>query len=144
MEALDRVASDIANASTPGYKTERSSTEQADRPSFDMALKSAIDVRSGEARTDFRPGSLSPTSRELDVAIEGRGFLTLETADGPRYTRNGHLVRRADGVLASDAGEAVLGADGPITVGQGLIEIEQDGANCRATTRCCFAGCRSS
>lgn len=127
MDALDRVAGDIANASTAGYKAERGSTEQADRPSFDFALKSAIDVASSEAKTDFRPGSLSTTNRAMDVAIEGKGFLAVDTAQGPRFTRNGHLVRRADGVLATDEGDAILGSDGPIKVGQGLVEIDADG-----------------
>ena len=127
MEALDRVASDIANASTAGYKAERRGTQQADRPSFDAALKSAVDVTSGGTRTDFRPGALTPTGRSMDVAIEGQGFLAVQTPHGPRYTRNGHLARRADGVLATDEGDAVLGAAGAIQVGQGNIALDVDG-----------------
>ncbi len=128
MQALDRVASDIANASTAGYKAERGTTEQADRPSFDAVLKSAVDVTSGESKTDFRPGALDTTNSPMDVAIEGQGFLTVETAEGrSRYTRNGHFVRRADGALATDEGDAVVGADGPIRIGQGEIQIEADG-----------------
>jgi flagellar basal-body rod protein FlgF len=127
MEQLERLSSDIANASTPGYKAERASSEQADRPSFDNVLRSAVDVVSTESRTDFRPGSLTTTNGPMDVAIEGQGFLTVQTAYGPRYTRNGHLLRGAGGVLSTDEGDAVLGADGPITIGQGLIEIDSDG-----------------
>ena len=52
MDALDRLAADIANASTAGYKTERAGTTQADRPSFGVTLQSAVDVANGEARTD--------------------------------------------------------------------------------------------
>jgi flagellar basal body rod protein FlgG len=127
MEQLERLSSDIANASTPGYKAERGTTEQADRPSFDAVLKSAVDVRSTESRTDFRPGSLTTTNGPMDVSIEGQGFLTVQTAFGPRYTRNGHFVRGAGGVLATDEGDPVLGVDGPIKIGQGLIEIDSDG-----------------
>ena len=47
MDALDRLAADIANASTAGYKTERAGTTQADRPSFGAALQSAVDVANG-------------------------------------------------------------------------------------------------
>lgn len=127
MQALDRVASDIANASTAGYKTERNSTAQADRPSFNAVLQSAVDVTSGGSRLDLRPGSLTSTGRTMDMAIEGSGFLEVETPYGTRYTRNGHLVRRADGMLATDEGDAVLGAAGPIKIGQGAIEIDSDG-----------------
>lgn len=127
MEALDRVASDIANASTAGYKGERSTTEQANRPSFGAVLQSAVDVVTGTSRTDFRPGAMTPTGRSMDVAIEGMGFLTVQTAQGERYTRNGHFVRRADGALATDEGDAVIGAAGPIQVGQGDVQIDADG-----------------
>ena len=126
-EALDRVASDIANASTAGYKGERSTTQQANRPSFGAVLQSAVDVVSGASRTDFRPGALTPTGRTMDVAIEGPGFLTVQTAQGERYTRNGHLVRRADGALATDEGDAVIGVAGTIQLGQGDVQIDADG-----------------
>ncbi|HEY2904415.1 MAG TPA: flagellar hook-basal body complex protein, partial [Vicinamibacterales bacterium] len=99
MDALDRLAADIANASTAGYKTERAGTTQADRPSFGTVLQSAVDVANGEARTDLRPGALAPTGRPLDVAIHGSGFFVVQTPQGERYTRNGHLVRGANGSL---------------------------------------------
>src|SRR5207248_4552809 len=66
MDALDRIATDIANASTAGYKTERATTVQADRPSFGATLQSAVDVANGESRMDLRPGALATTGRSLD------------------------------------------------------------------------------
>jgi len=127
MDALDRLAADIANASTTGYKTERAGTTQVDRPSFGAALESAVDVANNEARLDFRPGPLATTGRGLDVAIQGKGFLTVETPNGVRYTRNGHLVRRADGVLTTDEGHAVVGGSGRIRIGPGDVAIDPDG-----------------
>jgi flagellar basal body rod protein FlgG len=127
MDALDRVASDIANSSTSGYKTERGGTVQADRPSFGVVLQSAVDVVNGDAKIDLRPGALAPTGRSLDVAIEGQGFFVVDTPQGQRYTRNGHLVRSADGLLATDEGDALVGAAGPIHIGTGTIEIDADG-----------------
>lgn len=126
-DALDRIASDISNASTVGYKTERNGTQEAPRPSFGDALKSAIDVTSSEARIDFRAGAMATTGRSLDVAIAGRGFFVADTAQGPRYTRNGHLSRNAAGVLGNDDGDPILGVDGPIKIGQGTIAFDQDG-----------------
>ena len=127
LATLDRVASDIANSSTAGYKGERTSTEQSDRPSFGATLQSAIDVAVGPTRVDVRSGAVVPTGRGLDVAIDGNGFLAVDTPAGPRYTRDGRLARRADGVLVTGDGDAIQGAAGPIKVGDGPIAIDSDG-----------------
>jgi flagellar basal body rod protein FlgG len=117
MDALDRLAADIANASTAGYKTERAGTRQADRPTFGATLQSAVDVANGEARTDLRPGAMASTGRAMDIAIQGSGFFVVNTPQGERYTRNGHLVRGIDGTLSTDEGNAVMGT----------VEVDADG-----------------
>jgi flagellar basal-body rod protein FlgF len=127
MDALDRLAADIANASTAGYKTERAGTRQADRPNFGATLQSAVDVANGEARTDLRPGAMASTGRAMDIAIQGSGFFVVQTGQGERYTRNGHLVRGLDGTLSTDEGNAVLGTEGPIKIDTGTVEVEADG-----------------
>lgn len=116
MEQLNRLASDLANAATSGYKAERSTTAAAERPGerFSQTLQSAIDVADGPRSLDFRPGTIASTGRELDLAIEGKGFFVIESPDGLRYTRNGHFTRRGDGVLATEEGFAVMGEDGPL------------------------------
>lgn len=126
LEELDRIATDLANASTAGYKSERSSTAASERD-FASALDSAVDVVQGRSRTDFRPGTMAPTGRDLDVAIDGKGFFVIETPDGPRYTRNGSFTRRADGVLTTATGEPVLGEGGPIKLTPGPVVIDSDG-----------------
>lgn len=126
-EALDRIASDIANASTAGYKTERAGTQQADRPSFGQTLQAAVDVVNSEAELDMRPGAIASTGRSMDLSIEGDGFFVVETPLGPRYTRNGHLARNSEGLLTNDEGNVVQGKDGPIKVGPGQIEVDPDG-----------------
>jgi flagellar basal-body rod protein FlgF len=127
LDSLDRLASDIANAGTTGYKTVRAGTVQADRPSFGATLQSAVDVANGPARLDLRPGALASTGRSLDIAIEGSGFFVVDTSAGARYTRNGHLIRRTDGVLATDTGDPVEGTAGPIKVTADPVEIDPDG-----------------
>lgn len=127
LEDLDRLASDLANVGTSGYKTERGATVAAERPSFGAALDAAIDVTGGGARVDFRPGTIGATGRDLDAAIEGPGFFVLKTPAGERYTRSGSFVRRADGVLALSDGSAVMGVAGEIKVGKGAIAIGADG-----------------
>lgn len=130
-EQLDRLASDLANAGTSGYKAERSTTSAAEREleRFQGLLQSAIDVAGGPKAVDFRPGALQSTGRELDFAIEGRGFFAIETPEGTRFTRNGHFTRRADGMLTTAEGYAVLGENGPMQLppGGGAVTVGDDG-----------------
>ena len=124
---LDRLAADIANGNTSGYKAQRGTTSAAERPVFDRALESAIDVAPGPERYDFRNGSIANTGRDLDFAIEGRGFFVVDTPGGPRYTRNGHFARSAGGVLTTEDGAPVMGQDGPMTLGTGTLAVDTDG-----------------
>lgn len=127
-EQLDRLAADIANVNTAGYKAERVTTVATSRPSFSQALETAIDVAAGPGRLDLRNGSIQATGRDLDFVLEGRGFFEIETPNGPRYTRNGQFGRRADGTLVTSDNLPVMGADGPLSVGRnGTLEVDADG-----------------
>jgi flagellar basal-body rod protein FlgF len=127
LDELDRLAADLANVSTVGYKTERSAKTASERDAFALELESAVDVVMGGRRIDFRPGLIASTGRDLDVAIDGSGFFAVETAAGERYTRNGSFTRRADGTLATSNGETVLGENGPITLPNGPVSISDNG-----------------
>jgi flagellar basal-body rod protein FlgF len=127
LDQLDRLASDIANSSTAGYKMTRTSSTEANRPQFDAVFQSAIDVTTGGRRLDTTSGSINPTGRALDVAIEGQGFFVVETPAGTRYTRNGHFSRNVEGLLAADDGSLVQGTTGPITIGEGKVVVAEDG-----------------
>jgi flagellar basal body rod protein FlgG len=127
LEDLDRVASDLANVSTAGYKAERSSTSAAERGIFVRELDSAIDVMAHGTRVDFRGGALTTTGRDLDVAIDGAGFFVVQTPEGLRYTRDGALSRRSDGTLTTRDGYPVMGESGVIKLGKGTVKIAEDG-----------------
>jgi flagellar basal-body rod protein FlgF len=127
MAELDRVAADLANVGTAGYKTERDAKFAAERDRFEAALESAVDVTQAGTRIDFRAGNIATTGRDLDVAIEGSGFFVIETETGQQYTRNGAFTRRADGVLTTSDGQPVLGEGGAITLTPGAITIAADG-----------------
>lgn len=128
VDELDRLATDIANVGTAGYKGERDTTAAAERASFDRFLASAIDTTHGGRRMDMTPGALAPTGRPLDVALEGDGFFVIDTPHGPRYTRNGHFTIDTNRRLVTEDGMPVRGKDGgPITIGDGDIRIETDG-----------------
>jgi flagellar basal-body rod protein FlgF len=124
---LDRIASDLANISTAGYKTERTATFAAERD-FAFELQSAVDVAAGGTKTDLRPGTITTTGRNLDVAIQGEGFFGVETAAGIRYTRSGNFTRRADGLLTTIDGDPVLDQENKkIKLGAGTLAIDGDG-----------------
>jgi flagellar basal-body rod protein FlgG len=127
IDQLDRLAGDLANAGTSGYKAERTTTVTADRPTFGAVLQSAVDVAAGPGRIDFRPGTLQPTGRDLDFALDGRGFFVVDTTAGPRYTRCGQFTRAADGTLTTSDGLPVAGVDGPIRLGPGEVSVDTDG-----------------
>jgi flagellar basal-body rod protein FlgG len=128
---LERLAADLANVGTAGYKAERGTTAAAEREpdTFARILRSAVDVADGPKAVDFSPGTITTTGRDFDFAIDGRGFFTVEAPEGLRYTRNGHFTRRADGVLATDEGFAVQGENGPLTLPttNGPVTIGDDG-----------------
>jgi flagellar basal-body rod protein FlgF len=127
MAQLDRVAADIANQGTAGYKGERAGTQAVQRPSFDEVLNSAVDTVAGPTSVDFRAGAVLPTGRDLDIALDGKGFLVVRSPTGDRYTRNGSFTRTADGTLVTQDGMPVLGQKGPIKVPVGQVEVKDDG-----------------
>jgi flagellar basal-body rod protein FlgF len=114
----DQLANDLANASTPGYKADRAS-----QASFgDLLLENSasgqsigslgLGVRIDELKTDLSQGPTKQTGEPLDVAIAGPGFLSVQTAQGVRYTRNGQLTVDPKGQLASAFGDPMLDAQG--------------------------------
>ena len=127
LEELDRLAADLANVSTAGYKIERAANVASDRDSFATELESAVDVVLGGTKIDFKPGLIATTGRDLDVAIDGRGFFVVQTPEGIRYTRDGALTRRGDGLLTTRDGYPVMGEGGEIKLGNGPVKIAEDG-----------------
>jgi flagellar basal-body rod protein FlgF len=129
LETLDRLAADIANVNTVGYKAARSTTAQADRANFGDSLQAAIDVTDGPSRIDTRPGAITTTRRDLDVSVDVPGMFAIDTPSGTRYTHDGRFVRRSDGMLATSDGMTVQSDAGtPIAVGtDGPVQIDTDG-----------------
>lgn len=106
----------LANTSTNGYKAER-------------VFATLLDGARLQTRTEtsFANGALSPTGRPLDVALDGPGFLVVQTEQGLRYTRNGSLTIDDAGLLVDSRGNPVLGRQGTIVLPPGEIEIQTDG-----------------
>lgn len=135
LDELDRLAGDIANTGTSGYKGQRTSTMAAARASFSSTLETAIDTTSGARRLDMTPGDLVPTGRSLDLGIDGEGFFSVQTPAGVRYTRNGHFAKATDGTLVTEDGDPVLGANGPIKLGAGDVKVDENGTVTAGATK---------
>ena len=136
---LDIVANNIANADTAGFKVESLMTGTEQRsPAKDDQLphKVRFVLDHGVAR-DFNQGSLRRTDNEFDVAVEGDAFLTVQTAGGERYTRDGRLRMDPQGRLVTQTGDPVMGEGGEITLrlGEGPPTIAPDGTVSQGANR---------
>ncbi len=130
IDQLDLLSADVANAGTTGYKSQGTATYGNTRPTFDQTLKTAVDPTLGQVKVNYQAGTITPTGRALDFAINGKGFFVVDTANGPRYTRAGSFVRLTDGTLATaDDRVPVEGVDGkPIILPpNGALTVNSDG-----------------
>ncbi len=109
------LANNLANASTTGFRADTMgmravpiSGPQAGTRVF------AVETTTG---SDFTPGQLTSTSRNLDVAIQGQGWFVVQGTDGTEaYTRAGGLQVGSDGTLQLSSGMQIVGTGGPITM----------------------------
>ena len=140
-QALDTAAANLANAQTPGYRAEREyfRSVSAGPEGVDSQLGQAVNNYGllGGDRLSMAQGPLQQTGNPLDLAIEGQGFLPIQTANGMRYTRDGSFHRSQDRrSLVTAANEPVLSStasrsrfrqarfrwgDGVLSVGGGAV-----------------------
>jgi flagellar basal-body rod protein FlgF len=116
---LDVVANNIANVNTNGFKADESLFEEhlnsgAHEDNFVSSDRRVSYVQDRGTYRDMTQGQVTQTSNPLDVAIDGGGFLTVQTQGGERYTRDGNLQLNGQGQLVTSAGDTVLGTSGPI------------------------------
>jgi flagellar basal-body rod protein FlgF len=121
------VAHNLANATTGGYRAQEHKFRAV--PIQSDALPSRAFVVDASIADDFSQGPLSFTGRALDVAVQGRGWIAVEGADGKEaYTRAGSLQVNANGLLQTKSGLNVLGDGGPISVPpDSKITVASDG-----------------
>jgi flagellar basal-body rod protein FlgF len=119
----DQLTNDLANASTPGFKPDRTPQRSfgemllSDTTSGQPIGSLATGVQVGAAYTDMTPAGLHDTGQPLDFGIVGHGFFAVQTPAGVRYTRDGQFSASATGGLVDGAGHAVLDQTGkPISV----------------------------
>lgn len=130
---MDIIANNIANMDTNGFKVE-SMIHKTDPAEPAVTLGGPRPVKfvapDGVAR-DFGQGALTKTGGELDMAVEGKGFFQIQSAEGPRFTRDGRFTMDPTGRLVTQSGAAVLDAGGGeivLDVERGPVTIGADGS----------------
>lgn len=107
----------LANASTTGFRADLAAfqTRAVDGTGF----ASRAYATNATIGWDTTTGALLSTGRDLDVAVNGEGWIAVQSADGSEaYTRAGDLRVDTSGTLRNGAGDIVLGDGGPVTVPQ--------------------------
>lgn len=84
-------------------------------------------IRTQEINTNYEQGQVFGTGNDFDLAIEGKGFFSVETPQGERYTRSGEFTRDNEGYLVTKEGHKVLGENGPILLEGKDLTINEKG-----------------
>jgi flagellar basal-body rod protein FlgG len=122
------ITNNLANATSAGFKRDDIVIlPDPPAPPGGLGGDPSLAAPSTLQWTDFSQGDIQQTGRNLDVAIEGKGFLAVQTSRGERYTRAGALNVNADGYLVAAGGNLVLGNGGPIQVRSSRVTVSADG-----------------
>lgn len=119
---VEVISNNLANMSTTGYNARRAEFadlhyQQATRPGTVTAadgtvipagVQLGLGVRPTAVSINLQQGSLNPTGADLDLAIDGEGYLEVVLPSGlPGYTRDGGLKRSPDGLIVTSDGYQV-------------------------------------
>jgi flagellar basal-body rod protein FlgF len=127
LDAQSLVANNLANIGTQGFR--------ADLARFDAhavagaGFPTRVNTVGSGLGFDRSSGTLKPTERPLDIAIDAAGWIAVQAPDGAEvYTRDGALHVDSLGLLETERGELVLGDNGPLSVPpHTAISIGDDG-----------------
>lgn len=127
MRANQVNTNNLANINTTGFRADLAAFES--RPIEGDGYPSRINAVTDTNGSDFSQGQITNTGRELDVAIEGDGWIAVQGPGGKEaYTRAGNLTINSAGMLLTQAGQPVLGNGGPITIPPySKLEVGRDG-----------------
>jgi flagellar basal-body rod protein FlgF len=132
--AMEVIANNLANISTPAFKREAIEFQQY------MVPVAATEAEEGDTvnvsfvldhgvTRDLSDGRMDQTGGMLDLAITGPGYFVVQTPNGERYTRNGHFKLDDQGSVVTDDGYQVQSDGGPITLQpqDGDLQVAADG-----------------
>lgn len=120
-------AHNLANSTTTAYKAESNAFRAL--PVFGEGVPTRTFVVDSTAGADLSEGAIQQTGRDLDVAVQGKGWIAVQAEDGSEaYTRNGSLTVGANGQLQTRTGQAVVGDAGPLAIPPDVqITVGRDG-----------------
>ncbi len=143
---LDAVSNNLANVDVDGYKKDiavhkafpellmrRLNDDGVYQHPFGSADAAPIigkigtGVELNELFTSFEQGAMKETENDFDLALDGKGFFSVATPYGERYTRNGSFQLGKEGYLETKEGYPVLGEKGPIRVKANNFKVDKDG-----------------
>jgi flagellar basal-body rod protein FlgF len=132
----------LANASTTGFRADMAAFQS--RAVDGSGYASRVYTQSASTGWDHKQGAMLSTGRDLDVAVNGPGWIAVQGADGKEaYTRAGDLQVDATGQLTTGTGHPVLGDGGPLVIppyssifvaGDGSISIVAQGQTSQTTS----------
>lgn len=127
LEQQATTSNNLANATTTGFRAQIDQFRAV--PVQGAILPTRAFVVDSTIGSDFGSGAIQQTGRELDVAVQGEGWLVVEAADGSEaYTRNGSLKMDENGLLLTNKGLTVQGDGGPISIPPGSnLAVAKDG-----------------
>jgi flagellar basal-body rod protein FlgG len=138
---LDVISNNLANVNTTGFKKAKIEFQDliyqtyrapgADQGNGNL-LPTGLHIGHGSRPVAtakiFTTGEFTQTGEQLDIAIQGDGFLEVQLPDGTRaYTRDGALKRASDGRIMTSDGVQVQSGFQPIPTGTTDISISQNG-----------------
>lgn len=128
---LDVIANNLANINTTAFKKDRANFEDllyrndvypgtldANQLASPTGTQVGLGTRVQSTQKDFRQGAIQDTGRELDLAIEGNGFLQVldPLTQTTMYTRSGNLDINADGNLVIGSAQTGRPLEPPIQI----------------------------
>lgn len=115
MHSLRVISNNLANANTLGFRADYETIKTV--PTNQNKMQTRIYSRPDKTYSDFKQGPIIKTGGDLDIAINGQGFIAVQTKEGKEaYTRAGNLQITKDGLLVTGKGDVVLGSNGVMTI----------------------------
>ncbi len=135
---LDVTANNLANINTTAFKRDRANFEDllyrndvypgmldSNQTPTPTGTQVGLGTRLQSTQKDYRQGAIQETGRELDVAIEGHGFLQVTDPQSQQtlFTRAGNLDINADGNLVIGSAQTGRLLEPPIQIPQDATAI---------------------
>src|SRR5688572_15648752 len=114
MRQLELITNNLANVNTPGFRADNLAMA-----SHDVKSSNQTRTYAGVGRTfsDFSQGPIFSTDRDLDVALNGPGFIAVQSKTGREgFTRSGDFTLSSTGELKTAGGNYVMGIAGIIRI----------------------------